>query len=276
MRAIISRSSRGQFRDLMTSSIVRDIETAFQDEGFAPHPDCIYDDSSIRRVTAQQYLDSVDWTDPSHVARACRVFERLLLSCQTSTGLQRFYDSLIRDGCAVDTDTGFITPPETTGPMRPLPSLAEVVDPSGIQEQIDRIQQAGNDDPALTIGSAKELVESTAKVVLAERGVSTNDNKELPALVHAAQETLGLHPLSAADGPDSSGTVKKILGAATTIATSLGELRNRGYGTGHGAASARVGIRPRHAQLAVNAAVTWCQLMLDTLADRDAPWRQTT
>jgi hypothetical protein len=23
----------------------------------------------------------------------------------------------------------------------------------------------------------------------------------------------------------------------------------------------------------VNAALTWCQLMLDTLADHDAPWR---
>lgn len=38
-------------------------------------------------------------------------------------------------------------------------------------------------------------------------------------------------------------------------------------------ASARVGMRPGHAHLAVDAAITWCQLMLNTLADPGAPWR---
>lgn len=68
--------------------------------------------------------------------------------------------------------------------------------------------------------------------------------------------------------------MKRILGGVTTIATDLAELRNRGHGTGHGPATARVGLRPRHAHLAVYAALTWCQLMLDTLADPEAPWRQ--
>jgi len=35
-------------------------------------------------------------------------------------------------------------------------------------------------------------------------------------------------------------------------------------------------LRARHAHLAVNAAFTWCQLMLDTLADLEAPWRKHT
>jgi len=58
-----------------------------------------------------------------------------------------------------------------------------------------------------------------------------------------------------------------------TVAIGVAELRNRGYGTGHGATSARVGLHARHAHLAVNAAITWCQLMHDTLADANAPWR---
>ena len=73
--------------------------------------------------------------------------------------------------------------------------------------------------------------------------------------------------------PDGTDAVKKILGGASTIALGVAELRNRGYGTGHGAAGRRVGLSPRHAHLAVNAAVTWCQLMLDTLNDQQAPWR---
>jgi abortive infection Abi-like protein len=58
------------------------------------------------------------------------------------------------------------------------------------------------------------------------------------------------------------------------MALGIAELRNRGYGTGHGPARAPVGLRPRHAQLAGRAALTWCQLMLDTLADAEAPWQK--
>ena len=137
----------------------------------------------------------------------------------------------------------------------------------------DRIQGAIADDPALAVGSAKELIESTAKVVLAERGLTVSDKADLPELVRQAQQALGLHPSSTVPGPDSTEAVKRILGGVSTIAAGLAELRNRGYGTGHGAARARVGLRPRHAHLAVNAAFTWCQLMLDTLADPEAPWR---
>lgn len=66
--------------------------------------------------------------------------------------------------------------------------------------------------------------------------------------------------------------MKQILGAASSMANAVGELRNR-YGTGHGPIGTRAGLGARHAHLAVNAATTWCQLMLDTLADEKAPWR---
>jgi hypothetical protein len=101
-----------------------------------------------------------------------------------------------------------------------------------------------------------------------------NDKDDLPALVSQAQSALGLHPSSLSSGPDSADAVKKILGAMITATTGLTELRNR-YGTGHGPSGSRTGLRPRHAHLAVNTAITWCRLMLDTLADPEAPWRKT-
>lgn len=99
-----------------------------------------------------------------------------------------------------------------------------------------------------------------------------DDTADLPKLARAAQVSLGLDP-STGSGPDSSDGVRCILGAVTTIANGLSELRNRGLGTGHGPATARVGLRSRHAHLAMNAALTWCQLLLDTLADPEAAWR---
>lgn len=124
------------------------------------------------------------------------------------------------------------------------------------------------------MGSAKELIESTAKAVLSERGVVVDEKANLPALVKDAQQALGLHPSSTTPGPDGNDAVKRILGGLSSVAIGVGELRNREYGTGHGVAGVRVGLRPRHAHLAVNAATTWCQLMLNTLADPEAPWRR--
>ena len=267
---LISRTTRGIFRDLMTDTTLGAIGTAFQDEGFAPNHDCTYEDSSQRRTATQAYLEAVDWTDAGHIRRVLRVFERLLHGYDPEY-TRNFINALRRDGYLVDKETGHITP---VGPHFPTGSLADLKDPSAIREQLNRIQRAVIDDPALAVGSAKELIESTAKVVLVERGLVVNDKDDLPALVRAAQEELELHPSSKTPGPDGSDAVKKILGAVSTIAIGLAELRNRGYGTGHGQASSRIGLRPRHAHLAVNAAFTWCQLILDTLADPDAPWRK--
>ncbi|NIJ12119.1 hypothetical protein FHU38_002463 [Saccharomonospora amisosensis] len=50
MKDLISASTRGQFRQLMTDSRVAAIDAAFQDAGFAPNPDCTYDDSNVRRT----------------------------------------------------------------------------------------------------------------------------------------------------------------------------------------------------------------------------------
>ncbi len=272
MRAeLISRTTRGRFRDLMTDSTLGRITAAFQDEGFAPSTTCTYEDSSSRRKLTQEYLEAVDWTDPSHLARALRVFERLLDDLDGElAGRTSFLSSLRRDGYVPDESTGHMLP---IGPRLPHIALTGLEDPSAIREHLDRIQRAVVDDPALAIGSAKELIESTAKVVLVERGLPVDEKADMPALISQAQKALGLHPSTITPGPDGSDPVKKILGSVTGIAVGVNELRNRA-GTGHGPTATRGGLAARHAHLAVNAALTWCQLILDTLADPDAPWRK--
>jgi len=161
------------------------------------------------------------------------------------------------------------------GPKIKEELISALRNPVAIRDQLGRLQRTAESDPALAIGTAKELIESTAKTVLQERGLEANDKDDLPALVKQAQEALGLHPSSAQPGPDSTDAVKRILGGLMNITAGLGELRNRGYGTGHGHKGERVGLRPRHARLAVNAAMTWCSVMLDTLADTQAPWRSS-
>ncbi len=268
---LISRTTRGLFRDLMTNSTVPEIRAAFQDEGFTPSPTCAYEDSSSRRTLTQAYVEAVDWTDSGHLTRALRAVERLVDGVPSDLGIRfRFLSSLRRDGYVLDEDTGHLLP---IGPQLPETALNVLKDPSAIREHLDRIQRAAGDDPALAIGSAKDLIESTAKVVLTERGLPADEKADMPALINQAQRALGLHPSTATAGPDGSDPVKKILGSVTGIAVGVNELRNHA-GTGHGPTATRTGLGARHAHLAVNAALTWCQLVLDTLADPDAPWRK--
>lgn len=278
-RELISRRTREAIRDTMSGTTLREIDEMWQDELFPPAEDP--EPVGGQRVTRfQGYLDLVDWTDPSHVARALRVFETALKPWFSppegfTHGLEvvipRLRRLLARDGYELD-DGGRMT----GGPAVVIAEnfLANLTDPEVIHEHLARIGHAiERDDPAQAIGSAKELVESTAKLVLRERGESYSDADDLPELVFKAQIALAVHPSVKTPGPDGSDAVKKILGATVTVTAGMAELRNRGYGTGHGPGTARSGLGRRHARLAINAAKLWCEFMLDTLGDGAAPWR---
>ena len=217
----------------------------------------------------------MDWTDQGHVARAVRAFESTAEQSDVeSTARSKALDLIQRDGYDVIDEAQHVRISPRTVVLREG-SLASLSDPTAIREGLDRITRAiEDDDPAQAIGSAKELIESTAKVVLRELGEPVNDRDDLPQLVYQAQVALRVHPSTAAPGPDGSEAVKKILGGAVTITTGITELRNRGYGTGHGVAGRRVALHARHAHLTVSASRLWCEFMLDTLSDPSAPWRQ--
>ncbi|HEY5858499.1 MAG TPA: abortive infection family protein [Aldersonia sp.] len=270
MPDLVSTRTRGYFRDAATDSTVGAIEAAFQDEGIAPNPDCAYEDSSVRRRTAQSYLESVNWSDPDHVARALRAMERIIEDFPEEYSVAKFWKSLERDGYRRDPESGVLDIPVRTLAAE---ALANLKDAAAIRGHLTRIQRALNDDPELAIGSAKELIESTAKLVLDERGVAYDQGTKITALIPRAQDSLGLSPGAASGGPDGGSSIKRILGGASSVALGVAELRNQ-YGTGHGSTRARSGLGPRHAHLAVNAAIMWCQLMFDTLADPAAPWRK--
>lgn len=255
----------------MNETVLREIHAMWQDEGFAPGPDPDPPVGGERVSLFQSYLDAVDWGDAGHVSRALRVFEVALHNFQPQL-LRSVNLGLERDGYRLG-DDGKIS----GGPVVVVweGALTRLTDPTAIRDHLDRIARAIEDnDAAQAIGSAKELIESTAKVVLHERGRAVNDKDDLPELVRAAQVALGVHPTSRSPGPDGSDAVKKILGGATNVAIGIAELRNRGYGTGHGPGQRRVGLRARHARLAVAGAKMWCEFMLDTLSDKGAPWQR--
>jgi Abortive infection C-terminus len=272
LRQLISLATRREFRDLASDSFVlREIDAMWEDEGVVPS-DQENGESSQRRNRFRQYEDAIDWTDAARVSRALLVFEKMLRNVPDD-GLDRWRRQLDRDGYDLTPQRRIVVRRGTFGVQASLKALR---DASAILEQLDRIERALPEDPAQAIGSAKELIEATAKTVLLELNVPFDDGTaKLLELINAVQRALGLHPAVVA-GPDGTEAVKRILGGLSSIAIGVAELRNRGYGTGHAMVTRAPGLHARHAHLAVGAASTWCHLVLDTYTDPLAPWRKTT
>lgn len=152
------------------------------------------------------------------------------------------------------------------------PALNALANAATIKEHLRRLDLSVDADPRLAVSVAKDLVESTAKLVLRERGFPYSDREDLPALVARAQKSLKLHAAGVEPDNEEARALKTILGSLTNLTQGVTELRNK-VGVGHGRESVPAWVRPRHARLAAGASVTWCNLMLETLGDPRAPWR---
>jgi hypothetical protein len=129
------------------------------------------------------------------------------------------------------------------------------------------LEAAVPNDPALAIGTAKELVETCCKTILEARSVSFGRNADLPALTKLAVKALELTPDDIPEKSKAVDTIRRLLSNLATVTQGIAELRNH-YGTGHGKAAGAKGLGPRHAKLAVGAASTLAVFLTETHNDR--------
>lgn len=129
-----------------------------------------------------------------------------------------------------------------------------------LDEQLARLLRA-EDDPALALGSAKDLLEAVAKFVLDELSWPYSDNADFGQLWHFARERLDLLPQQAKG--DAKAHVREILQCSWTIASKVNELRND-YGTGHGR-TLPTGVTAEVAQMVIREACSVAELVLATL-----------
>ena len=117
--------------------------------------------------------------------------------------------------------------------LAPLSQAVSGFDAAVLQKQIDRMSQSVDTDPALAIGTAKELVETCCKTILADRGASLPGQPNMSTLTRAVLKELDLVPEAIPDGRRGESVVKRLLSNLATIGNGLAELRGL-YGTGHG------------------------------------------
>ncbi|MGH9498318.1 MAG: abortive infection family protein [Terriglobales bacterium] len=140
-------------------------------------------------------------------------------------------------------------------------------DASYVAQQITRMETAVANDPALAIGTAKELIETICKTILDERNRTYSKSADIPELVKATAKALKLTPDDIPDTAKASDTIRRILGNLGSIPQGIAELRNL-YGTGHGKTTRTKGLGSRHAKLAVGAAATLAVFLIETHNER--------
>lgn len=148
-------------------------------------------------------------------------------------------------------------------PLGPLKATTKVFDSKYITDQISRMEKAVSSDPALAIGTAKELVETCCKTLLQERGEHMAGTHDISELSKATFKALRLMPEDVPQAAKGRKIIKKLLQNLSTVGSGLAELRNI-YGTGHGKDGKTNGLSHRHAKLAVGSAATLVTFLFDT------------
>ena len=141
--------------------------------------------------------------------------------------------------------------------------LANLPDSGAIRENLSRLQRLLDDgDAAAAIGTAKDLIESTAKVVLIAEGEPVAKAEDLASLIKRTHAVLNLYaPDTAHADPAVEAAVKKIRGGLQAVALGVVDLRNA-VGTGHGRSSPSPSGLADDARLAADAAAAWIRSIL--------------
>lgn len=147
--------------------------------------------------------------------------------------------------------------------LNPLKEHAKVLNANHLAEQIRRLEASVETDPSLAIGTAKELIETCCKTILAERGKPVVGTPDVSTLTKETLKELKLVPERVPDAARGADVIRRLLSNLGTIGNGLAELRGL-YGTGHGKHGSASGLGTRHAKLAVGAAATLTVFLFET------------
>lgn len=262
---LVSRQTCSAFREILSSHFVlRDIEQFFGDAGLIPDTD--HNPSNIdgqRRTLVEQYYAGIDFTDAHQTNQLLSAFETILheLDAQAEPLVtNKLEQQLGRDGYGYENGRIAAGSLSTLTLEEYVRDFADVNNLPTMRQIVDRMMNSIDSDPAVAIGSAKELLESTCKTILEDRGVS-HQSLNIPKLHKAVCKELQLLPESIHDDVAGADTLRRILQSHAQIVIGLAELRNL-YGSGHGRSGSSAGVQPHHARFAVGTALSTVSFLL--------------
>lgn len=152
-----------------------------------------------------------------------------------------------------------------------IKAVAATLNSDTLYEDLRRLERIGDSEPAEAIALAKEIVESCCKLILDDRKVTYSERAEIPDLLKLLRKEIKIMPDGIDDNVKGANEIRGILTSLGNIAHSLAPLRNA-YGKGHGRGRDFKGLQPRHARLAIGAASTFVDFVLDRhLSQAESP-----
>jgi hypothetical protein len=280
-RDLISMKTRQAFRENMVAWVLRQISDAFDAARIGCDLQYTPNVTGQRRTLVEQYYHTVDWTDATQVRQVLEVYETVLQRQESilqgisdndgryaREELKKLVWHLEKDG--FKWVSGSIVASSGAPYLSEIKKAAVVFDARHLTDQIRRMEESVEKDPDLAIGTAKELVETTCKTILAARGKTIAGNPDMSTLTKETLKVLKLVPEGIPDAARGADVIKRVLSNLGAIGNGLSELRGL-YGTGHGKHGAAVGLRARHARLAVGSAAILATFLFETHLDQPAP-----
>jgi hypothetical protein len=261
---LFSRRTLEKFEDASASIPLRQIDRTFQASNIPLAAD-LGGPGGSRRTQFRRYVASVDQHDPQQLDRLCAALAALIAEVAASK-----VDFLV-NSAEID---GFFY---TDGVFRQAGTFARsfvvtsVEDLASIDELGKRLRLLADDTPQEAIGGATELVDSVCRTVLRLLGKpAPRKPTDLRGIAELTLKTLEPGAAGLDDAQKSADLVHTSLRQLGAVVASLGDLRNV-YGSGHGGEGGqRKDLSPRHARLAVGAAITIAGFIAETYVEQAA------
>ncbi|HBZ35914.1 MAG TPA: hypothetical protein DEO33_05820 [Rikenellaceae bacterium] len=275
MTDLISKKTRTEFREYFVGTTLRKISEEFDAADVPFASDYSPPESGQRRSLVEQYYHAVDFSSWRDVQKVLRVYESVLIELEervkqplwgnkddyTEKKIALLIRCLDRDGFVYS--DGRISASAHNPTVEELSETASNFDSKILRQQIDRIRNAIENDPDLAIGTAKELVETTCRTILADYGITADTGWDVTRLVKETRGVLKLVPEDIPDSAKGAETIKRMLSNLGQISQGIAELRNL-YGTGHGKDGQFKGLSPRHARLVAGCATILATFLFET------------
>lgn len=262
---LVSKTTRNDFREVLTGYTLREIDMLFEAGGLAPLEGFQPAVGGQRRGLVEAYYANIDFSSTADIRKLLMTYEEVMEGVQrnydasTNDTLQATIKSLLRrmecDGFRYESDH-FISDALTVA-MVHAPSLVQLTEESILEHVAKARQKIASGDAAGAITNAYTLMEHFLKQLLRKTETSFNENEgDIRALYKLAAGPLHLD----AKGESLENYLKEILAGLQRQISGLFELANKA--SDHHAR--KYNPASHHAKLAVNAAFTLCEFLLDS------------
>lgn len=112
-------------------------------------------------------------------------------------------------------------------------AITNILSNEYVNKQIKLMNRSIEDNPHLSLGISKELIETCCKYILQKAGIQWDRDWDIAKLVKEVNKQLNLLPFEVENAELGKTSVAKILAGFSNIVHGITELRNS-FGTGHG------------------------------------------